>query len=125
MNKTAVLCDDDQTLTQIMQFVLSKQGFDVRTAENGNEALALMKFSKPGLLLLDLEMPERDGFSVLREIASGPDRPYTIILSSHESQDIHDQAVALGAREVWVKPFNAAELMTKISGLLEQGRAAI
>jgi len=121
--KTAVVCDDDRTLVHIMQFVLAKKGFVVRTAENGVAALALLAAEKPGLLFLDLEMPEKDGFTVLKELqGAGPGKMYVIVLSSHERKETHDKALSLGANEVWVKPFNAGELLRRVEGLIEQGK---
>lgn len=121
--KTAVLCDDDRTLVHIMQFVLAKKGFSVRTAENGVVAMSLLAAEKPGLLFLDLEMPEKDGFTVLKELQdAGPHKIYVIVLSSHERKETHDRATSLGANEVWVKPFNAGELLKRIEGLIEQGK---
>jgi len=106
-----------------MEFVLTKKGFEVRIAENGLLAMQLLSSTAPGLLFLDLEMPKKDGFSVLEEIrTANAGKPYTIVLSSHESQETHDRAVSLGADEVWVKPFNPAELLKRVEGLMLQGK---
>lgn len=121
--RTAIVCDDDRTLVKIMEFVLLKKGFSVRLADNGQVALQLLGEAVPGLMFLDLEMPKKDGLSVLADLqASGAPRPYTIVLSSHESEEIHDKALGFGANEVWVKPFNPAELLKRIEGLIEQGK---
>lgn len=121
--RTAIVCDDDRTLVKIMEFVLQKKGFEVRLADNGLVALQLLGEAVPGLMFLDLEMPKKDGLAVLTDLqASGNRRPYTIVLSSHESEEIHAKASGLGANEVWVKPFNPAELLKRIEGLIEQGK---
>jgi len=122
-SKTAVVCDDDRTFASIIQFVLTKKGFSVQTAENGAAAVPLISSAMPGLVFLDLEMPEKDGFAVLEELKDmQSSRPYVIVLSSHEAKQIHDRAYALGANEVWVKPFNASELLKRLEGLIEQGK---
>ena len=122
-SKTAIVCDDDRTFASIIQFVLIKKGFSAQTAENGTAALPLIKDSQPGLVFLDLEMPEKDGFAVLEEMKGFQGaKPYVIVLSSHEAKTIHDRAYSLGANEVWVKPFNASELLKRLEGLIEQGK---
>ncbi len=121
--KKAVICDDDVTLTRIVQFVLVKQGFTVFTAANGNEGLALIQSEKPSFLILDLEMPEKDGLAVLEELQKQrDDKPYTIVLSVHESKEKHEQVIALGAQEVFIKPFNTAELVKKVESLIREGK---
>ncbi|MFH1725143.1 MAG: response regulator, partial [Elusimicrobiota bacterium] len=66
--KKAVICDDDRMLAHIMGHMLTKLGFEVLKGENGYEAVAMVHFHKPRLLILDVEMPAKDGFSVLADL---------------------------------------------------------
>lgn len=120
--KTVVVCDDNATLLMLMKQLLTKQGFNVLTAGDGVEGLDLVRSLQPDLLLLDLHMPEKDGFAVLEEMKSlTGKRPYTLVVSALEGKEKRAQAAALGAHEVWSKPFNAAELMSRVEALVAEG----
>lgn len=115
------ICDDNAALVALMQHLLRKRGFSVMTAGDGTEGLQLLRTTVPDLLLLDLAMPGVDGLAVLeglRDLSAKP--PYTIVVSGQEG-DMRDRATALGANEVWKKPFNAADLIGRIDGLIAQG----
>lgn len=123
IKKKAVVCEQDATLARILSYLLGKHGFSVSTAHNGSQGLALIRSAKPALLILDLELPGKDGAAVLRELrgADGP-KPYSIVLTAHEGKEKHAQATASGAREVWTKPFSAAELLKRLEALARQGK---
>lgn len=117
-----VICDDNAALAALMQHLLRKQGFTVMTAGDGGEGLELVRATSPDLLLLDLAMPGTDGLAVLAEMARiESKRPYTIVISGQEGKDSREKATALGAKEVWRKPFNAADLIGRIGALIAQG----
>lgn len=120
--RTVAVCDDNTPLVDMMRHFLSARGFDVLTAADGREGLELIRSSPVDVLLLDLDMPEMDGLSVLREMkrAAGKN-PYTIVISAQEGAAVKESTVALGAKEVWRKPFNLAELMTRIGALIDKG----
>ena len=121
--KKAVLCDDDKTTALIIRRLLAKIGFSVFIAGDGDEGLALIHAEKPQLLILDLDMPVKNGIAVLEDLQKAPvDDLYTIILSSHEDQQVHDQVQALGAEEIVVKPFTPADLVKKVKGLIKEGK---
>jgi CheY-like chemotaxis protein len=117
-----VICDDNAALAALMQHLLRKQGFTVMTAGDGGEGLELVRATAPDLLLLDLAMPGTDGLAVLDAMrALESKRPYTIVISGQEGKDSREKATALGAREIWRKPFNAADLIGRIGALIAQG----
>ena len=100
--KTALVCDDNATFAQIMQHLLTKQGFAVMTAHDGREGLQLLESAKPQLLLLDLHMEQGDGLSVLKALQGFKEkRPYTILVTGYEGKELSAQATELGANEVW------------------------
>ena len=122
-NKKAVLCDDDKTTTLIIKHLLEKLGFSVSMAANGKEGLALIQAEAPQLLILDLDMPVKNGMGVLQDLQpSGKNGPYIIVLSAHENQEDHAQVQALGAQEVVVKPFKPADLVKKVEALVKEGK---
>lgn len=120
--KVIVVCDDNAALSALMQHLLRKKGFRVMTAGDGSEGLELLRSTAPDLLLLDLAMPGTDGLEVLRTMATlSGKRPYTIVVTGQEGKEAAGQATELGAREVWKKPFNAADLIGRIEGLIAEG----
>jgi DNA-binding response OmpR family regulator len=121
--KKVVLCDDDKTTTLIVKHLLTKIGFSVTTANNGAEGLARINTETPDLLILDLDMPVKNGIAVLEELKakSGP-APYIIVMSAHESPEDQKKVLGLGAREMVIKPFKPADLVEKIEGLVKEGK---
>lgn len=121
--KKAVVCDDDKTMGLIVERVLSKMGFSVSTAGDGEEGLALVRAEKPRLLLLDIDMPVKDGLTVLADLGKeGLTRTYIVMLSAHESKETHERARLLGAGDFMIKPFTPADLIKKIEGLVGAGK---
>ncbi len=120
--KTVAVCDDNTPLVQMMRHFLDKKGYEVLTAGDGAEGLALVHANPVDVLLLDLEMPQMDGLTVLQKLkdAAGK-RPYTIVISAQETASIRDRAASLGADEVWRKPFTVASLLSRLGDLIEQG----
>lgn len=117
-----VVCDDNAALSALMQHLLRRKGFKVMTAGDGGEGLELVRSTAPDLLLLDLAMPGTDGLAVLETLqALAGKRPYTIVVTGQEGKDAAGRATELGAREVWKKPFNAADLIGRIEGLIAAG----
>lgn len=122
--KRAVVCEDNSAYQRILSHVLEKLGYTVSSAFNGQEGVEALKQGPCALLILDLEMPAKDGLSVLEDMKALPGpRPYVLVLSAHEGADLHGQVRALGADDVMVKPFNPAEFQKKVAALKAQGRA--
>jgi CheY-like chemotaxis protein len=123
--KSLVVCDDNPTHLLLMKQIFSKRGFRVWTACGGEPALALIRSARPDFLLLDLEMPDVDGLSVLEGLkALDGKRPYVLVLSAFDGLARRRQATALGAAEVWSKPFSAHDLITRLEALAEKSAPA-
>jgi DNA-binding response OmpR family regulator len=121
-NKKAVLCDDDKTTMIIVKHLLTKIGLAVFTADNGDVGLALLASEKPNLLVLDLDMPGKSGFDVLRAMEKvHGESPYVIVLSAQENPKDLETVRQLGAEELIIKPFKPAELVSKIEALMKEG----
>lgn len=124
MNKgTALICDDDRILARIEEHILKGLGFAVHITENGQEGLEAVRAHRPGLLILDWEMPVLDGPAVLAALKKEAERPYVIVITSHEAPEKRAQALALGADEVLVKPFQPADFRKKVADLKDKGAA--
>lgn len=122
MNKgTALICDDDRILARIEEHILKGQGFTVHVSEDGKQGLEAFRAHKPALLILDWEMPVADGPTVLAALQAEPERPYILVITSHEDPAKKKQALALGANEVMVKPFLPPDFRQKVADLKKRG----
>ena len=115
-----VVCDDDDTLTDLLDYLLTKEGFEVRIANDGERAIELLKETKPSLLILDLDMPAKSGFEVLAEMVHREEYQDTgvVVLSGHEKEEDIQRALRLGGLAFFIKPFNSVELVQKVKLLL-------
>lgn len=121
--KTFVLVvEDDAFYANIYRTKLSKEGFDVEVAENGDKALEIAKKRRPALMLLDLIMPGKDGFETLadfRKEASLQDLKIIVLSNLSQDEDI-DRAKSLGATEYIIKAnISLEEMIGKIKQYAE------
>jgi two-component system response regulator PrrA len=121
MNAAPVLVvDDDRRLLAAMTRGLRAEGFDVRTASDGDSALAVLETREVALAVLDISMPGLDGIDVIRHArARGLDLPICIVSARTE---IHDRILGLeaGADDYMIKPFALSELTARIHALLRR-----
>jgi twitching motility two-component system response regulator PilH len=111
-----LVVDDSKTELHFMADLLGKRGYNVRTAENGEEALRRIGEEKPDLILMDVVMPGQNGFQLTRTITRDPrfaDVPVIMCTSKNQETD-KVWGMRQGARDYIVKPVNAEELMVKI-----------
>lgn len=114
-----LVVEDDHFLGTAYQAKLTKAGFDFKLATDGDEALAAAKEFMPDVILLDLVMPRKDGFTVLAELKKDPalkDIP-VIVASNLGQQEDHERAKALGAADYITKSdLSLDSLVDKING---------
>ncbi len=111
-----LLVDDSKTELHHLSELLTRKGFSVRTAENGEEAMRRLADDKPDLILMDVVMPGQNGFQLTRSITRDPrfvDVP-VIICTSKSLETDKVWGMRQGARDYVVKPVNADELIAKI-----------
>ena len=120
--KRILVCDDDETLTDLLAYLLSKEGFEIDIATDGEEALRLLQKKRPHLMILDLDMPTKNGFDVLGEMVHEEDYQSTgvIILSGREREEDIQRALQLGGLAFFTKPFNSVALIQKVKLLLSR-----
>ncbi len=114
-----LVVDDSPTERYFLADVLTKNGFSVSTAENGEDALAKIKADKPQLILMDIVMPGQNGFQVTRAITRDPEtQEIPVIICTSKGQET-DRIWGLrqGARDYIVKPVDPQELLAKIAAL--------
>jgi DNA-binding response OmpR family regulator len=116
--------DDEPELTDLIQFHLVRAGHEVVTAANGWEAIASVKVRRPDIILLDLMLPDLDGFGVCEILRRDPLTATIpiIIISAWASPDSRNLGLELGALDYITKPFSPQELVRRVN-LLVQARA--
>ncbi len=119
-----LVVDDKENNRDLLSRRLYKQGFNVKTAENGKEALFKVHHQKFDLILLDIIMPEMDGFQVLKILKNEPElwRIPVIMVSALDEIDNIVRCIEMGAEDFIHKPFNQVILNAKISAILERKR---
>jgi twitching motility two-component system response regulator PilH len=111
-----LVVDDSKTELHHLSDILGKRGYNVRTAENGEEAMRRLAEEKPDLILMDVVMPGQNGFQLTRSITRDPkfaDVPVIMCTSKNQETD-KVWGMRQGARDYIVKPVNAEELLAKI-----------
>ncbi len=113
--RKVLVVDDELAIIKVLRIKLRVCGFDVVTAVNGQEALERVRTEEPDIMLLDLVMPRKDGFEVLRELRAFSQMPVVVLSARPESAQL---AFDLGASAFLPKPFDVDELVRRIRGLL-------
>lgn len=123
MPDVILIADDEASIRDLARLYLEKEGFRVQTVENGALALAHIRREPPALLVLDLMMPEVDGWEVCRRLRAEGSLP--ILMLTARDQDI-DKIVALemGADDYLTKPFNPRELVARVRAILRRTAGA-
>ena len=113
MSNTILVVDDQSSVRQLLREYLEEQGFRVRTANDGQQALYMARHEQPDLILLDIMMPRMDGYQFLRQYRQERQTPIIIITAREEETDAV-LGLDLGADDYVVKPFRIRELVARI-----------
>lgn len=118
--KRVLITDDDPNLIKSLAFVLNKEGYETDSAENGEEAIAKVRQSKPSLMFLDIMMPKKNGYEVCQELKSSPDFSdiYIIMLTAKGQEEDRVKALESKADEFITKPFSPAEIVKRVHQIL-------
>ena len=101
--KTVLVVEDEKPLSHALELKLQHEGFTVTVASNGREALELLNNQHFDVALLDLIMPEVDGFQVLEQLQKKSDPPVAFVLSNLSQSEDEQRVLALGARRFFIK----------------------
>src|SRR5271155_3799655 len=116
--KQVLIVDDEPNLRKILSAQLSRDGYDVLTAEDGEQGLALLKDHHIDLVITDLKMPKVDGMTLLkRALLEEPELPI-VVITAHGTIDTAVEALKLGAFDFVTKPFDKDELRQIIAKAL-------
>ena len=118
---TLLLAEDEPSLGQIIKESLETRGFDVLLCENGEKAFGIYKTKNPKLLILDVMMPKKDGFTLAKEVRlENPHIPIIFLTSKSQTQDVVE-GFHIGGNDYLKKPFSMEELIVRINNLLQRG----
>lgn len=117
--KTILVVDDKSSVRMLLQEYLGEQGYRVAQAVNGREAIYAARHEKPDLILLDLMMPEMDGYTFLKQYRQESQTPVIIITAKEEETDAV-LGLELGADDYVIKPFRMRELASRVHAVLRR-----
>jgi len=121
--KTILVVDDKSSVRLLLQDYLGEQGYRVVPAANGREAIYAARHEKPDLILLDLMMPEMDGYTFLKQYRQESQTPVIIITAKEEETDAV-LGLELGADDYVIKPFRMRELASRVRAVLRRVEGA-
>ncbi len=123
MGRSVLIVDDEPNIVRALQFLMTKAGYIVRVARDGEEALHEIATAQPDLVLLDAMMPKRDGFDVCQTIRANPSwAGVRIIMLTAKGRDIErEKGMAMGADDYITKPFSTKDVVAQVEKLLGPG----
>lgn len=124
MPKKIVVVDDERPIADILEFNLEKEGYEVHSAYDGNDALDLILEVVPDIVLLDIMLPGMDGMEVCREVRKKHDMPI-IMLTAKDSEIDKVLGLELGADDYVTKPFSTRELIARVKANLRRNNAPV
>ncbi|MDO4912751.1 MAG: response regulator YycF [Lactobacillus sp.] len=119
MPKKILVVDDEKPISDIIKFNLTKEGFEVETAYDGEEAIQKAEEYDPDLMILDLMLPKKDGLEVAREVRKTHDMPI-IMVTAKDTEIDKVLGLEMGADDYVTKPFSNRELMARVKANLRR-----
>ncbi len=114
-----LVVEDDDTITSMLRLVLARSGFDIVSAADGRAALRAFHRDRPDVVVLDIGLPEINGWEVLRRIRDASDVP-VLVLSSYDAEADKVRGLHGGADDYLTKPFGPRELVARLQALLRR-----
>lgn len=118
-NEKILVVDDDANICELLRLYLTKEGYQVTVANDGEEGLEKFNAVKPDMVLLDVMMPRMDGLEVCRRIRKAGNTPVMMLTAKGETFD-KVLGLELGADDYMVKPFDAKEVVARIKAVLRR-----
>jgi two-component system OmpR family response regulator len=115
-----LIVDDEDNLRSMLAAALQHHGFTVTTAANGRQALDAIPKDRPDLVLLDVMMPDLDGFEVCRRLRTDGDRTPVLFLTARDSTEDKVRGLTLGGDDYLQKPFSLDELIARAQAVLRR-----
>ncbi len=119
-----IVVEDDPRIGEVLEYALKADGYSVRTTQRGREAVKLARDTEPALMILDVGLPDIDGFEVCRLVRKFSEVPI-IFLTSRADEINRVVGLEIGGDDYVVKPFSTRELLARIKAILRRQNAAI
>jgi DNA-binding response OmpR family regulator len=121
-----LVADDEYVISRCISFMLKKEGHDCRTVSDGQAALEALRADPPDLLILDLDMPKKNGFEVCRELRADPALAgiHVLVLTAKGQPMSHDWRTRIPADHFMLKPFDPRTLLAHVRSVLRGESAA-
>jgi two-component system OmpR family response regulator len=124
-DRARVLVVDDETyITDLVATALRYEGFDVKAVANGREALSAVESFRPQLIVLDVMLPDLDGFEVQRKLVDRGRRVPVLFLTARDATEDKVRGLTIGGDDYVTKPFSLEELIARIRAILRRARGA-
>ena len=120
MSKCILVVDDEPNIVLSLEFLMTQAGYEVNTAADGEVALQSIEASPPDLVLLDVNIPKRNGYEVCETIRANPIWEHVkVVMITAKGRDVErEKGLALGADDYIVKPFSTHEVVAKVAEVL-------
>ncbi len=120
-----LLVDDEDNLRSMLDAALRHSGFDVHPVADGRSAIDAVPTVKPDLIVLDVMLPDLDGFDVCKRLRSSGDRTPVLFLTARDATEDKVRGLTLGGDDYLVKPFSLEELVARITAILRRGGVSV
>ncbi len=120
MGKHVLLIEDEPNIIEAISFILSRDGWNVDTHSNGHDAVGVVHDKAPDMIILDVMLPGKNGFEILRELRAAPqtaDLPVLMLTARGQLKD-REMAEKYGASQFMTKPFSNAEVLAAVRALV-------
>ncbi len=123
-NQRVLVVDDEESILELLKYNLEKQGYEVKTALDGERAIEIAKKFQPDLILLDIMMPKQDGVETCRQIRDTPELAQTFIIFLTARSEEYSEVAAfdVGADDYITKPIKPRALMSRINALFRRDK---
>jgi two-component system, OmpR family, response regulator len=115
-----LVVDDEPSITDLVSMALRSEQFDVRVAGNGREALDVVESFSPDLVVLDIIMPDIDGFEVARRLRNQGVKLPILFLTARDATEDKVRGLSLGGDDYMIKPFSLEELVARVRAILRR-----
>lgn len=127
MSKRVLLIEDEPNIIEAIRFILSRDGWIVETHADGATAVAAVDAKKPDVIILDVMLPGKSGFDILRELRAmqaHSERPILMLTARGQKKD-RDTALAAGASQFMTKPFSNSDMLDAVRAFVEPDGGAV
>ncbi len=120
-----LVVDDESTLAELVSMALRYEGWEIRTAGNGADAIAAAREFRPDVVVLDVMLPDMDGMEVLRRVRNDGEHAPVLFLTARDSVEDRIAGLTAGGDDYVTKPFSLEELVLRLRALLRRGKATV